>query len=540
LLDVQRLFGEPMEWPMHRIRGGSPDTAGSDQHSYTDPATGTRVVWAGRLGVPGGTTSENVGAYLLGMYERYGSSFAGHIEGDFAVAVCNPRERTTVLARDPAGTVPLYYAHAPDGRLLFGTHIMDIVPELGRRELDPAALLDYLTFLWSLDEKTFFRGVRLVPPGAVYASGTIERYFTFEHVASEQQSTDEWCAVILATLEEAVRKTIQPHMGCHVSGGVDSSAIAVLASRMARNPIRGFVGSFPDYPDYDEAPYAQIVADQVGVELVRVSVRPEDFADMLADVLLAAEEPKGHPPILPRYLLESAAATSGCRVTLSGRGADELFTGYDWHRQAALPGHLARRTVFDPAGRARLLRPEFLSAADYDPEQAYERVLAACPGHSLLERLMALDFYTLMANWLVLDYKLSTRFGIQPAAPFLDRSVMELALRIPAELKRRDDQPKILLKEAVASLLPQEIINRKKVGFRTPMGEMLRAGLEGFVREALHKDASLFWDIFDPQGVQDMLEEHFRGTRNLGWQVWALMCVREWFRLFIEGEAWRR
>jgi len=455
------------------------------------------------------------------------------------VAICDMQDRRTLLARDRAGTVPLYYARGENGQLLFGTHIRDLLPRLGSVELEPAALLDYLTFLWSLEGKTFFSGVKLVPPGSVYNNGQIEQYFTFEHCQPEMRNERQWCESIVAVLTEAVSDVVQPRLGSHLSGGVDSSAMAVLVARVAGSPARAFVATFPDYPEYDEAPYAQMVADEIGAELIRVAARPEHLSETLSDVILAAEEPKCHPPVFPRYFLESAAARAGCRVMVSGRGADELFTGYDWHKEDCLANQLARRTVFGRRERAALVRPEFLGKTDYDPERAYARVLAACPGSAPLERVMALDFYTLMANWLVLDYKLSARFGIEPAAPFLDRRVIDLALSIPPEVKRRDNKPKALLKEAFTGLVPQDVIDRKKVGFRTPMGEMLRDGLEGFIRDTLCEDTGFFWEVFTPAGVGGLVDQHFAGERNLGWQIWALLCVREWCRLFIDTGGWR-
>jgi asparagine synthase (glutamine-hydrolysing) len=510
------------------------DTVNSNGETHADPATGITVVWAGHVRI-----REEVGPCLLDKYQRHGSRLAEHIEGDFAVAICDVRNRRTLLARDPAGTVPLYYARGADGQLLFGTRIRDLLPRLGRIELEPAALLDYLTFLWSLDEKTFFRGIKLVPPGAVYDNGRIERYFTFEHEPPQAGTVEEWRDAIVTALTEAVGDVVQPLLGCHLSGGVDSSAMAALIARAAGAPVPGFVATFPDYPGYDESPYAQMVADEIGAKLVRVSASPDTFAETLADVLMAAEEPKCHPPVFPRYLLESAAANAGCRVMVSGRGADELFTGYDWHKEAGLADHRSRRTVFGPRERAALVRPGFLEKAEYDPEQMYDGVFASCPGNTPLERVMALDSRTLMANWLVLDYKLSTWFDIEPAAPFLDRRVIDLALSIPGDVKRRDDEPKALLKQALTGLVPHEVIDRTKVGFRTPMGEMLREGLEGFVRDTLYEGASSFWDVFIPAGVGALLDEHFGGERNLGWQIWALVCVREWCRLFIDSEDWR-
>jgi asparagine synthase (glutamine-hydrolysing) len=195
--------------------------------------------------------------------------------------------------------------------------------------------------------------------------------------------------------------------------------------------------------------------------------------------------------------------------------------------------------VFSPDEVGVLLRREFLNSVDYDPQDAYNRTFRECAGETALERVLALDFRTLLANWLILDYKLSSQFGIRPVAPFLDPRVISLALEIPAAMKRGNDEPKALLKRAASGLIPEDVIGRKKVGFRTPMGEMLRAGQEGFVREMLARDNSVFWDLFDVEGVQGEIATHFSGRSNRGWQLWALLCVKQWCLLHVDSEDWR-
>ena len=515
------------------MHGEAAETLEGSGPRYTDKDTGVTVQWAGRLRTPQGMEP---GPYLTGLYARHGAAFAEHIEGGFALALHDSKAPRTLLARDAAGTVPLYYAESTEGQLLFAVRIGDLLPRLKDTRLNAAALLDYLTFVWSLDGKTFFEGVQLLPAGAVLDNGRVKSYFTFEH-HPENRSEETWCEEIIDTLKQVVLPFAQPGVGCHLSGGIDSSLMAVLLAELAGMPPQAYVAAFPDYARFDESPYGQLVADQIGAAFTRVIPQAEDFPEALTGLMRAAEEPKCHPPVFPRYLLEAAAHQAGHRIMVSGRGADELFTGYDSHKQASLNGHRARRTLFDPAQRARLLRASFIKAVGYEPETAYDAIFAACPGDTLLERALAFDFRTLMANWLTLDYKLSTHFGTEPVAPFLDRRVIDLALRIPVEVKCADDQPKALLKRAVRGLVPDAIIDRAKVGFRTPMGEMLREGLEPHIRAQLREDTGFFWELFDPAGVAAVVEEHFTGTRNNGWQIWTLLCVREWCRLHIDKEG---
>jgi len=515
------------------MNGKITDSLDGTGYFYEDPVTGVAVLCAGRI-----RTGEDraAGPLIVRQYERFGPACASRIEGSFAFAIYDSRSHRSVLARDTAGTVPLYYANTSDGTLVFGTRIEPMLGQLGRPELEPASLLDYLTFLWSLDGKTFFRGITLLPPGSVYVDGYTERYFSFQHTP-EQREPVEWQNAIVDTLTEVVREIAKPGIGCHLSGGIDSSVMAALVTRLSGQPPPSFVASFPGYADYDESPYAQLVADNIGSELVRVAVRPESFPDTLTSIIGTLEEPKCHPPVFPRYLVGKSAHNAGCALVVSGRGADELFTGYDSHMADSLQSHRARRTLFDRAQRAHLLRAEFMETTDYDPDRAYDEIFEQTQGNSILERVLAFDFNTFMANWLAIDYKVSRRFDIVPVAPFLDRRVIELALRIPVELKCPDDRPKQLLKNAVAELVPEQIIARRKVGFRTPMGEMFRDGLEPFVRDTLCEDSSCFWDIFAPDGVNSLVEDHFSGTRNFGWQLWALLCTKEWCRLFIDEEV---
>lgn len=506
------------------------------ENEYRDTASDTVVSWSGH---PCLERREAAGDDLADAYLRAGVQFASKITGPFAIHIHRPADDVNVLARDPMGCVPLYFSESPeDGSLACADRIAPLVSDRSKRALHPPALLDFLAFMWPVDGKTFFDGVRLVPPGTVMAfrSGSTPETFSCPIGTPPQDRLDKQSLLvqIRETLETAVVQAIRTDTGCHLSGGVDSSVVTVLAAGHAIPKPPAFVAAFPEYSADDESPFAQLAADRAGVELHRSYARPEDLPRVFNDMMQTIEEPKCHPPVFPRFLLEAVAARHGCRNLLSGRGADELFTGYDWHNDAQLVEHRARRTVFSREARARLLRADFLRAADYDPETAYEEVFAACGGETLLERILEFDRKTILANWLILDHKISRRFGIEPVSPFLDARVAKLACSIPVDLRREDGRPKALLKQAVRGLIPDEVIDRKKFGFRTPFGEMLRNGLEAFVRSELATDTSAFWEVFEPSGVHALVDNHFSGRHNFGWQLWAVMGIREWFRVNVD------
>lgn len=494
---------------------------------YRDAATQTSVAWSGSFsGLP-----VEAGPALCRLYRQYGADFPAHIEGWYAVVVHDETSGAWCLARDPSGTIPLYYTQV-GGNVYFADRIAPLLPHLPQISVHPPALLDYLTYLWMLEGKTFFEGVHLVIAGTVVTPTGSRAHFHFEH-RDDSEPEGGWEGPILETLRTCVREAASAETACHLSGGIDSSLVVGFARE--GSDISTYGTNFPDYASYDESVYAQVAADHFGVSFQPVPVRGTDFPAALPDLIATLEEPKCHPSVWGRYMLERATAADGFRRVLTGRGADELFTGYASHEPGSLVNHRERRTVFTQAEQRALLQPAFLASAAYSPVAAYDAVYEARPGSSPLERILAFDFRTLLANWMVVDYKMSAGSGIACRAPFLDRRMIDLALRIPLATKYPDDQPKALLRRAAARVLPRSLIEREKVGFRTPMGEMMRDTLETYTRDRLQPDTSAFWDWFRAEGVASVIDAHFKGARNYGWQLWGLLCVREWCAQFLDG-----
>lgn len=504
---------------------------------FSHEETGVSIAWTGHIG-----ETRKLAApppqQIFELYERHGADFVRHLPGSFAVALHDPRKSQWFLARDRAGTIPLYYTRTSSGSLFFSTTIRPLLFHVDSVELHGPALVDFLTHLWALDGKTFFKGIKLLAQGAVLTAQGERRYFSLEH-KTESRSEEEWRQAILETFDACIRDAATPAAACHLSGGIDSSLVAEALSRLTGQPAAAYCVSFPDYPAYDETPFARIAATRVGANLHEVPVRPADFPKTLPTLLRVIEEPKCHPPVFTRFILEAATRAGGHDTVLTGRGADELFTGYDAHRKENLRDHRQRRTIFDATQRTALIQPDFASTFEYDVRGAYDQVFDSCPGQQPLEQIMAFDFQTLMANWMVLDYKISAHHEAQCIAPFLDQRMIDLALSIPLAVKCPGDSPKALLRDTVRGRLPEEIVTREKVGFRTPMGEMMRDGLEEYIRDTLQPDQSACWDYLNPKGVQSIVREHFSGQRNLGWQIWGLLSFKEWCKAFLDTREWQ-
>jgi len=508
----------------------------TDWPCWKCPDTGIQIAVHGESDPPNANAC--VEKTLVEAYRQKGERFLKDIPGSFALALFDPDHKTALLARDKAGTVPLYYTEA-NGNLVFASSIKNILPYIDNPALHPQALLDYLTYFWALDEKTFLKDIFLIPQGGCWQNGTVTRYWQPEPVP-ETHSPQDWQEQIRQTLVYAVQslQTDEDATASHLSGGIDSSVVSILMAQRRTLPLQAFCASFPDFPQFDETPYARLAAQKAAIHLNPVPIHTDDFARNFDDLVMTLEEPKCHPPVFARYMLERQSAGRNFRTIVTGRGADELFTGYDSHHAAQLENHQQRRTVFTAEERKQILRPAFLQEADYEPENTYRQLFARMPTRPGLERVLAFDWNTILMNWLVIDYKACNAFGARPSAPFLNDRLIDLALRIPVELKAPHDTPKHLLKQSVAPWLPQELLQRKKVGFRTPMGEMLNSNLREFVMKTLVLDDSIFWRWFEPAGVSSLIEQHFEKARNLGWQLWALLFIKRWACLFLEQGPW--
>ncbi len=496
------------------------------------------IAWAGAPHLQHADSAEQLGRRLAQAYQRESMSFVRGLDGHFALAVLDKSQGAWTLAADAAGVIPLYYVKSGE-HTLFSTRIADLLVTLTEARLNPEALLDYLAFFWTLDDKTFFDGVHLLPQGGLLSSSGMARHFSFQHRPAPGGS-ETWNTAIESRLQKAIEGLMTLRTGVHLSGGIDSSFIAALAAECCETAPPAYAVAFPGFEAYDESPFGEAVARHHNMSFVRAPVEADAFPASLGNMMRAIEEPKCHPPVFARFMLEHCSSLDQCDRIMTGRGADELFTGYDAHRPQALDAHRDRRAVFSPLDRQRLLTGDFLRACDYSPEQRYEEVHEQCASRDTLEGVLAIDYMGLMKNWLVVDYKISRHFGADCVAPFLTRPMIDLALSIPLEQKHAGDQLKIVLKAAAASRLPKTLLTRAKVGFRTPMTEMFRQdALASYLRDRLQRDNSVFWDYFDAQAVTQQLDGLLNKNQNLGWQLWALLCIREWFRIFLEEREWQ-
>jgi asparagine synthase (glutamine-hydrolysing) len=511
------------------------------------------------------------------------AELARRLDGMFAFAIWDRRRERLMLGRDRFGKKPLYYWSSPD-TLVFASEIKGVLahPEVPR-ELDADAIPAYLTFGYVPTPRTFFAGVRSLPPGHVLTleqdgEPRIERYWEPERPRDNHRgaSLDAAASDVRQLLEQAVgrRLTSDVPIGAFLSGGIDSSAIVAAMARASAEPVPTFTIGFDDRDGYDERPYARIVARRYATDHHEFVVRPA-AVDLVERLVWHHDQPFGDSSAIPTYLLNEL--TSGhVKVALSGDGGDELFAGYERFAAAVALGRYGRvpGAVRTAGRRALALAPptalrgrvgnaqrfatvaeagmpeaylewvsfideatrrRLLGHADGWARQQYAEEWESTRGLDSLDRVLDLNLRTyLLDDLLVKADRMSMAHGLEVRSPFLDRELAAYAIGLPPELKARGLSLKRVLKRALRDELPPEILRRRKRGFGVPLDRWFREDLKRYVDEMLGRDDARVRRHLRGEAVDALLAEHASGSRNRGGALWTLLTLE----VFLRREDW--
>jgi asparagine synthase (glutamine-hydrolysing) len=514
----------------------------------------------------------------LHLYERHGPDFARRLRGMFAVAIWDARRRRLVLARDRYGIKPLYYRHV-GGVLEFASELR----ALPRGEIDLDALEAFLAFNSIPSPYSIFREIRKLPPGHVLVweedgAVQIERYARPGPVPADELRTDDE-AELLEELRARLRDSVRAHLladvpvGVLLSGGVDSAALAALAAQESSDRVHTFTIGFEER-SFDERGDARRVADLYGTNHHELLVQPDPtlLLPALADVF---DEPFADSSALPTYLVSQLAAEH-VKVALSGEGGDELFGGYYTYAADLLAdrlGPLARvarplverlptstaKASFDYKAkrfvRAAHLPPlerhhgwkEIFSVdarseltgrtAPFDPVDVFRHRYRETEGADDLARLQDIDFgIYLVDDLLVKTDRASMAHSLEARVPFLDPVVTNFALALPTRHKVRGLSKKVLLRKAVAPLLPHQVVHGRKRGFSIPAAAWLRGELVPFARATLSAETLTRQGFFRPEVVSRLIGEHVAGVEDRSRQLWGLLSFTLWYERHVEQD----
>ena len=532
---------------------------------------------------------------VLKLYEQYGSATPAQLRGMFAFAIWDQRRETLFIARDRFGVKPLYYAETDDGSLYFGSEIKSI---LASGEIpgtfDQTSLPEYLSSHSTFGAATMFRGIRRLEAGhtLTWRDGeiTIAQYWDLSFAREGDDTRDE--ARIAAEYDELFRDAVRMRLmadvplGAFLSGGIDSAAITAVMASLIDEPVRTFSVAFAER-DANELEYARLVATTFRTEHREVVVSPAEFWDALPQMIWQEDEPIAHPSSIPLYLVARLAAEH-VKVVLTGEGSDEVLGGYNRYRMTmynmrfgsayermiprggralvrraidSLPSSSRIRQKLDrtfltlPADVTALYMDNFAvfsrqrldglwSAAARErlgalsPYATAERYYESSDARTMLNKLLYVDTKTYLHELLMKQDQMSMAASIESRVPFLDHHLVEFAARMPEHMKIRGMTTKYVLRKIMTGVLPQAILNRRKMGFPVPVGAWLRGPYRHLLDEFVLGHRALARGLFDENALRRLVASHTSGDANHAERVWSLINLEMWQRMQCDGEPW--
>ena len=519
---------------------------------------------------------------VLTLYSLQGPSCLGRLNGMFAIAIWDSVERKLFLARDRIGIKPLYYSETADG-IVFGSEVKALLacPEMCSQVNLP--LVDtYFNFGYVPGKKTLFQGInKLLPSHWLIADSQgirCERYWDIQYAPNLQRSADDTAEELRELLLDAVRIHMRSDVpvGVFLSGGLDSSTTVALLAEAGFNDVKTFSVAYKEGAEFDETSYAQVVAKRFHTDHHILYVDPADFKDFVPQFVWYMDEPVTEAAAISLYFIAKLLRTH-VTVALSGEGADELYAGYDIYKYMSW---IEQYRKLPQAMRALGVEP-ILSAVGGDKMQKYLRLarlpleqrycgvslngqdysslyteeLAATlkeatedpPLASYYARTAGRDpltrmLYSDLNSWLVDDLlikadKMTMANSVELRVPFLDYRVVEQAATIPSSMKLRGGNSKWILKQAMRQRLPDEILNRKKTGFPTPLAAMFRQDLSGYLRDLLLSSRCLHRGYFRREAIEKLIGEHTNKRKDHHKLLWQLIVLEEWHRKFIDSST---
>ncbi|MGK7905037.1 MAG: asparagine synthase (glutamine-hydrolyzing) [Hormoscilla sp.] len=523
---------------------------------------------------------------ILKAYEAWGTECVHLLRGMFAFAIYDRPKNQLFLARDRAGQKPLYY-YQEANRFIFASEIKALLAHrsVPRRVNRPVIPL-YLAYGYVPAPDTMFEKIYELPPGhaAIARSGQLSIYpywdVSYPSNPDRQLSESEIIPKLQGLLKESVRLRLisDVPLGAFLSGGVDSTAIVAYMAQLMSQPVRTFAIGFADDPSFNELEYARMAANTYGTDHHEFIVRP-DAIELLPKLVWHYDQPFADSSAIPTYLV-SQLTRQQVTVALTGDGGDELFAGYERFAASRLAEIYRRTPKLLQTALIYLLRnlPEstgynsfvrrtrrFVESAPLPLAQRYlgwvgifqtnfirelmaDRFELDLASHfqtylvepvrecNPLSQLLYVNTKTyLSGDLLVKSDRMSMANSLEARCPFLDHQLIEFAASIPENLKLKGLATKYILKKALEGIVPSHIIHRQKHGFGVPIGRWFRTDLKDYVPELLLSGDSLNRGYFRPEFLRQLIDEHQSGKCDRAHQLWTLLTLEIWHRLFIDS-----
>ena len=505
---------------------------------------------------------------LIHLYEEYGTGLLNHIRGMFAFAIYDMEKDELFCARDFFGIKPFYYALC-NGELVFASEIKSILEYPGiKKEVNTLALENYLTFQYSVLEETFFKGIYKLMPShyLIFKENQLEkiRYFQPEFTPDKALSLTEAIDAIDKGVEESIKmhKISDVEVGSFLSSGVDSSYVAACFKG-----DKTFTVGF-DYDNYNEIEYAKSLSEKVGIENYSKTITTEEFWDVLPKVQYQMDEPLADAAAIALYFV-SQMASQHVKVALSGEGADEFFGGYNIYKEPIdlkiltdlpmpirrLLGKIASKIPFKIKGKnffirgSKTVEERFIGNANVFSKKEREAILKDPAGKfdpmeitgPLYEKIKNYDDITKMQYidihlWLIGDIllkadKMSMAHSLEVRVPYLDKEIFKIASKIPVNYRVNKTATKYAFRMAAKRHLPEDVANKKKLGFPVPIRIWLKEDKYYHIVKAEFEseNAELF---FNKEKLSALLNGHRAGKADNSRKIWTVFMFLIWYRAY--------
>jgi asparagine synthase (glutamine-hydrolysing) len=487
---------------------------------------------------------------VIHLYEEYGDSFVKKLRAMFALAIWDSNLKKLILARDSRGIKPLYYTIC-DGSLLFASEIKALLEyEEFKRGVSLIGVDQFLTYRSTIGGETLFQDIKSLLPGHLMivqeGSISIEKYWDLR-MNVLNQGEEVITGEIRNLLEESIRDRLMSDvpLGAFLSGGIDSSTIVGIMSKLVDKPIKTFTAGFEE--ENDDFRCANLIAEHFNTDHRTLLVDYEEMTKYFPKIIWHMDEPVADPAMLPFYFA-SKLAREQVKVALVGEGADELFAGYMHHGLASrytkiIPEFIRKKMLLrlnvpiSRRNRGELYAHRLLQGKSPDSQAAFKKALAA--EGDLLNKTLLWEIKNILPKYqLIRVDKMSMAHSLEARVPFLDQRLIEYSAKIPPYLKMNGFNGKYILKRAMYDFLPKEILTGKKRIFSAPLHRWFDNGLSEVAQIYLDDSTMVKHGFFTQEGLHKIFNRQKRTFRRetYSYSLWSLLMLEIWFRIFIDRE----
>ena len=519
---------------------------------------------------------------VIAAHAKWGKDAVNRFRGMWAYALWNENDQSLFICRDPFGIKPLYYAIV-DEVLYFASEVKAILPFLKSIETDEQAFADYVSFQFPMSEQILFKGVKQLLPAHFMeiknGDVQIKKYWEVDYRNKDNKSSGEFNEELRSLLNDSMKIHLRADVpvGAYVSGGVDSSLIAMLSAGTSNQNRDFFHGKFTCRPGYDESNYAKDVAKVAHGTLHEIDISADDMINNLNKVIYHLDYPVAGPGSFPQYMVSGLCAKH-VKVVLGGQGGDEIFGGYTRYvigylehalqaeieqtasdestpiRLNELIGNLPMLKQYKPmmqmffkegmfgspasryyrlAGRAADLKDE-IALNELPMGDVFERFEATYNSpnindNAIFDKMTRFDYNWLLPALLHVEDRMGMAHGLESRVPLLDKPIVEFAARLPMREKINNGDTKQILKNAFKDIIPQSILSRKdKMGFPFPFKEWFENEMGTYLGDTFNSTNSKNRPFINHGAVLQDLNNIGTFSRK----IWGLLSLEIWYQTF--------